>query len=63
MFGTRKKQNKKDNDNQPVKKQWQLELEDEANESIPNNMEIPKDIYEEEDKEDQNDIKEAISSF
>lgn len=60
MFGVRKKHNLKDNQNPPIKKQWQLELEAEGNEEIPSNIEISKNLYDDEDQKE-DDIEKHVT--
>jgi len=63
MFGARKKLNLKDDENRPTKKQWQIELEAEFDEAIPADIEIPKNIYEDEDQENKDIEKEGVRIF
>lgn len=63
MFGARKKLNLKDDENRPTKKQWQIELEAESDEAIPADIEIPKNIYEDEDQENKDIEKEGVRIF
>ncbi len=50
MFGGRKKHNTKETEAQ--KKQWQLEIEDEMDEGIPEDLEIPKDLSDDENNQE-----------
>ena len=49
MFGGKKRFHTKDQEqNQATKKKWQEEIEDEMDEGIPEDLEIPKDLSDEE---------------
>lgn len=62
MFGNKKKHLKNDREHE-TKKKWQLEMEEEQDEVIPENLEIPKDTSEgdEQDLEKQQDAEEVDS--
>jgi len=57
MFGGRKRHNTKEAEqNQAQKKKWQVEIEDEMDEGIPEDLEIPKDLSDEENNQEK-DVK------
>ena len=55
MFGAKKRQNiKESQQGDDAKKKWQLELEEEENAEIPEGLEIPKDLSDDDNNINQN---------